>query len=87
MARYRLACAIAGSPTFGPYARWGAGTIIADTQGNALPGDIVWTALCVAGAPNPDQLIPLDASAATAIGGAIGVYSPKTKNFGVGASG
>jgi len=76
MARYRLACACVGQPVNGAYARYGAGTTIADSAGNAIAGDLIWPALCStatpAGKPNALQLIPLDAAAATALGIPIG---------------
>ncbi len=44
--------------------RYRAGTTVADTQGNALPGDVVCAGLCAA--PN-DRLVPLDTAAVTAM--------------------
>jgi len=84
MARYSLAVAIAGAPPNGQYAKYIGGTKIADTVGNALLGDVIWPALT--GSPNRNQLIPLDASAAAALGGTIGVFSPGSGCVGQGAS-
>lgn len=76
MARYKLAVSMAGTPDRGAHAKYPVGTTIADTAGNAVAGDVVWSALT--SVPNPNQLIPLDSLAATAIGGTIGVWAPRS---------
>jgi hypothetical protein len=48
--------------------KYRAGTIYADTIGNALAGDVVWASVGSSGAMSPG-LIPLDASATTIMNG------------------
>jgi predicted dinucleotide-binding enzyme len=71
MARYSLACAIVVGAV-----RYPAGTTVADTQGNALPGDVVLTQVTTTqngqGKPDATQLIPLDSTAAAVLGLPIG---------------
>jgi hypothetical protein len=67
MSRYVLIAAIEGQPAGYPRSRWPAGTTIADSAGNAQPGDLVWPMT-----PNPNALAPLDAAAVAAFA-AVGV--------------
>jgi hypothetical protein len=71
MARYQLIVAVEASPAGWPRRKLVAGTTIADTVGNALPGDFVLPSLTT-GAPNINQMIPLDAGAVSAFA-AVGV--------------
>jgi hypothetical protein len=66
MARYILTQTMVGQPTNGTYGKYGRGSTIADTAGNAVAGDWIWPALCAA--PNAAQLQPLDSAASTAMG-------------------
>ena len=45
MARYILIATVVGQPPGWTYTKWGRGRTIADTAGNALPGDV----LCLRG--------------------------------------
>jgi hypothetical protein len=58
MARFQLTKAFFLGTT-----RYRAGTTVADTVGNALPGDIVWTALSAATMPH--FFSPIDGAATT----------------------
>jgi hypothetical protein len=61
MSRFILIAAVAGSPPSCPSGqKYRRGTTIADSAGNALAGDVVWPALCVA--PSPINMAPLDAA-------------------------
>lgn len=66
MARYILTAAVVGAPPNTPYHKYPRGTAIADTAGNAVAGDVVWPALCVA--PSPVNMAPLDADASAVMG-------------------
>jgi hypothetical protein len=59
MARFRSQAAFVIA-----HARYKAGTIFADTVGNALPGDVVWAGCGLSGSMSP-MLIPLDGAATT----------------------
>ena len=61
MSRFILLGAVAGSPPGIPYKSWPAGTRIADSAGNAVPGDLVWPSM--AAAPS-NRMAPLDSAAA-----------------------
>jgi hypothetical protein len=50
-------------PTGGAHVKYKAGTTYADTQGNAVAGDVVWIGMS-SGSMSPG-LIPLDAGATT----------------------
>jgi len=69
MARFILIAAVVGAAQNGPYTKHPRGTAIADSAGNALPGDVVWPQLCTA--PNPINMAPLDAAAQALMGTAI----------------
>lgn len=56
-------------PTGGAHQKCKAGTTFADTQGNALPGDIVWQGMS-SGSMSPG-LIPLDGTATTMKNGSV----------------
>jgi hypothetical protein len=58
MARWRATQGMVGAPPGMPYAVYGGA--IASSAGSALPGDLVWPAVCVI--PNP-CMIPLDSPA------------------------
>jgi hypothetical protein len=58
MARFRSTQFIIGAPPGMPYGQWGG--YIADSIGNAHPGDLVWAAVCIS--PGP-YMVPLDAAA------------------------
>jgi len=60
MSRFIMVAAMVGAPPGGQLNRWGRGTTVADTSGNAVAGDLVWASLCVA--PSPFNLAPLDAA-------------------------
>jgi hypothetical protein len=60
MARFRLLSPVAGAPPRGTYMKFPSGTTIADSVGNALPGDIVWPAVALN--PTPLVMAPLDAA-------------------------
>ena len=60
MSRFIMVAAIAGAYPGGQQTRYPRGTTIADTIGNAVAGDLVWPALCVA--PSASNLAPLDAA-------------------------
>jgi hypothetical protein len=63
LARYILTSPIYGCPPSSPSGRkFGTGTTIADTIGNAIAGDVVWSAICQS--PSPNSMRPLDAAAA-----------------------
>ncbi len=66
MARYILISAVVGQPANGTYTKWPRGSTIADTAGNALPGDLIWPALC--NAPSPVNMRPLDSAGAAQMG-------------------
>jgi hypothetical protein len=66
VARYILIATVVGQPPGWTYTKWGRGRTIADTAGNALPGDVVWPALC--DAANPVNMAPLDAAASAVMG-------------------
>jgi hypothetical protein len=59
MARFRSQAAFVIA-----HARYKAGTIFADTVGNALPGDVVWASCGLSSSMSP-MLIPLDGTATT----------------------
>ena len=61
MARFILIAAVVGAAPNGPYQKHPRGTAIADSAGSALPGDVVWPALCAA--PSPINMAPLDGAA------------------------
>jgi len=61
MARFVLIAACAGAPPGGAYCKFVRGQTIADSAGNAQPGDVVWPALCAK--PSPASMAPLDAAA------------------------
>jgi hypothetical protein len=70
MARFILISPIVGAPPGGPYKKWGTGTTLADTAGNAIGNDIVWPSVCASAGqgflPGPapaTALAPLDAAA------------------------
>jgi hypothetical protein len=61
MARYILLTPVFGCPPSIPSGKkFGTGTAIADSTGNAIAGDIVWPAFI----PGPTTCRPLDAAAA-----------------------
>lgn len=66
MARYILISAVVGQPTNGTYTKYPRGAAIADSAGNALPGDLIWPALCQA--PSPVNMRPLDSAGAAQMG-------------------
>jgi hypothetical protein len=70
MARYQLIQAVEAQPAGWPRRKINGGATIADTQGNALPGDFVDPGRCAN--PNINQMIPLDAAALAAFA-AVGV--------------
>lgn len=71
MARYRLCCAVVGQANASSqYQRYPAGTTIANSSANAVPGDVVWPVLA-GGLPLPSQLIALDSAASAALGQAV----------------
>ncbi|MGB6663919.1 MAG: hypothetical protein WBE80_00935 [Methylocella sp.] len=61
MARYILITSVGGAPPGYQYQRFPRGTTIADTAGNAQPGDVVFPGL--AAAPSPRNVAPMDAAA------------------------
>jgi hypothetical protein len=73
MARYQLIVAVEAQPSGWPRRKLIAGATIADTVGNALAGDFVLPSLTT-GAPNINQMIPLDAAAVAAFA-AVGVVT------------
>jgi hypothetical protein len=59
MARFRsIAAFVIG------HARYKAGTTFADTQGNAVAGDVIWAGCGLFGSMSP-ALVPLDGAATT----------------------
>jgi hypothetical protein len=72
MARFRLMTPIAGSPPGYPYQRFKTGTTVADTVGNAQPGDVVWAALCAA--PTLNAMVPLDSAGQALLPGSPPIY-------------
>jgi hypothetical protein len=66
MARYALIAAVIGQPANGTYTKYPRGSTIADTAGNALPGDWVWPSLATA--PSPVNMRPLDSAASARMG-------------------
>jgi hypothetical protein len=70
MARYILCTPVYGAvPSVAPSGRkFGTGTTVADTLGNALPGDVVWASLCASAASSPNTMRPLDAAGAAVMG-------------------
>ena len=72
MARFRLMSPIAGSPPGFPYQRFKTGTTVADSTGNAQPGDVVWPALALN--PTPLAMAPLDAAAQALLPGSPPIY-------------
>jgi hypothetical protein len=65
MSRWITTAAIVGEPDGGGYRKFPALTTIADTVGNAQPGDVVWSALV---AMLPANLQPLDSAASALCG-------------------
>jgi hypothetical protein len=63
---------VAGSPPGFPYQRFKTGTTVADTTGNAQPGDVVWPTLCAA--PTPGAMVPLDSAAQALLPGSPPIY-------------
>lgn len=61
MPRYILIQSAVGAPPRESYRVWARGTSVADSAENALPGDVVWPALCAA--PSPVNMAPMDAAA------------------------
>jgi hypothetical protein len=59
MARYRLILPVAGAAPRGQYGQYNIGTVIVDSEANALsPADVVWPAIAL----NPSPAMqPLDA--------------------------
>jgi hypothetical protein len=67
MARYILITACHGCPPSCPSGRqFNAGQTVADTQGNALAGDVVFPSLVQA--PSRSNMLPLDAAASAIMG-------------------
>lgn len=60
MARFILLTPIVGAPPSHAYVKWPRGTTIADSAANAIAGDVVWPAICVA--PQAVNMAPLDAA-------------------------
>jgi hypothetical protein len=69
MARFILLTPTAGQPPNRPFAKFGTGTTIADTIGNAIGGDVVWPAM--AAAPSKLNMAPLDAAGQALIPGSV----------------
>ncbi len=69
MARFILTAPVAGAPPSNVYTAWPRGTAIADTAENAIPGDVVWPALCAA--PSAKNIAPLDAAAQALMPGSV----------------
>jgi hypothetical protein len=63
---------IAGGPPGWPYQRFKTGTTVADSVGNAQPGDVVWAALCAA--PTLNAMAPLDSAAQSLLPGNPPIY-------------
>ncbi len=69
MARFILIAPVAGAPPSNVYTSWPRGTSIADTAENAIPGDVVWPALCAA--PSATNIAPLDPAAQALMPGSV----------------
>jgi hypothetical protein len=69
MARFIILSTIYGQPPGNQPRKWPRGTTIADSTGNAQPGDIVWPA--IANAPSPINVAPLDAAGQALIPGSV----------------
>jgi hypothetical protein len=68
MARYILIAAIVGTPPRSSPTKFPRGTTFASDDASALPGDIVYPALC--SNPSPINMAPLDAAGSARMGGA-----------------
>jgi hypothetical protein len=69
MARFIMLTPIAGVPPNRPFQKFGTGTSVADSVGNALVGDVVWPSLVAT--PQASQLAPLDAAAQALMPGSV----------------
>jgi hypothetical protein len=61
MARFILIAAVIGQPPRDAYRKFPRGTTIADSEGNAEPGDVTWPSMCAT--PSAQSMAPLDAAA------------------------
>jgi hypothetical protein len=68
MARYILIAAVVGTPPRSSPTKFPRGTTIASDDASALPGDVVYPALCQN--PTPQNMAPLDAAGSARMGGA-----------------
>jgi hypothetical protein len=84
MARYILVAAVVGSPPGFQYQVFHRGTAIADTIGNVIAGDIVWSALT--NAPSV-AMLPLDAAASAIMGLPITTLAAIAANGSIGGAG
>ena len=73
MARYRLGASMVGQPDNAPYQKLAGGRTVADSVGNAVGSDVVWSSLCAS--PNP-TMVPIDASAAAIMLAKFGASNP-----------